>query len=175
MRKPIQVGCLNLVLKSGRSEEPHEYIPTGLMSNHAQWDSQWFYLRNDEGLLPTYTGRLITARSEHWMYGVPMERQPRLRPLLGALKCLHEEGLTVALIFSAIHHRQVLPLMARPLRMDEMGPRAAFRDLEACQMSKEVLPDEEVAARVRAAVSGTFWVKDINAFERIKMPKRGGG
>ena len=39
VRKIIQAGCLHLVLKTGRIGEPHEFIPTGVMSNHAQWDS----------------------------------------------------------------------------------------------------------------------------------------
>jgi len=54
--------------------------------------------------------------------------------------------------------------MARLLRMDEMGPHAVSRDLEACQTSSEALPDEEVAARVRATISGAFPVKDVNGF-----------
>ena len=39
VRKPVRTGCLNLVQKTGHAEEPREYIPTGLTSNHAQWDS----------------------------------------------------------------------------------------------------------------------------------------
>jgi len=39
VRKPVQTGCLNLVLKTGKSEKPREYIPVGLSSNHAGWDS----------------------------------------------------------------------------------------------------------------------------------------
>ena len=35
VRKPVQAGCLNLVLKTGKSEKPREYIPVGLTSNHA--------------------------------------------------------------------------------------------------------------------------------------------
>jgi len=54
--------------------------------------------------------------------------------------------------------------MAHPQRMDEMGLRAASRDLDACRMSKEVLPNEEVAIRVRVAISGAFQVEDVNAF-----------
>jgi hypothetical protein len=57
VRKPVRAGCLNLVLKTGKSERPREYIPVGLTSNHAGWDSQWFYLWNDDDLLPAYTGR----------------------------------------------------------------------------------------------------------------------
>jgi len=62
----------------------------------------------------------------------------------------------VALVLSAVHHRRVLPLRSPPLRMDEMGPRAPSQDLEACRMSNEALPNEEVASKVRAAVSGDF-------------------
>ena len=61
MRKPVQAGYLNLVQKTGCTDEPRVYIPTGLMSNHTQWDSQWFYLRNVDGLFPAYTGRLRKA------------------------------------------------------------------------------------------------------------------
>ena len=69
---------------------------------------------------------------------------------------MHEDGLTAALILSAVHQRRVLPLMSRPPRMDKMGPRTVSRDLEACRMSREVLSDEQVAARVRAAILGAF-------------------
>jgi len=30
VRKPVRAGCLNLVLKTGKAEEPQEYIPVGL-------------------------------------------------------------------------------------------------------------------------------------------------
>ena len=66
----MRVGCLNLVLKTGKSEKLREYIPVELTSNHAGWDSQWFYLRNDDDLLRAYTGCLISERSDHWRYGV---------------------------------------------------------------------------------------------------------
>ena len=52
-------------LKTGKSERPREYIPVGLTSNHAGWDSQWFYLWNDNDLFPAYTGCLISERSDH--------------------------------------------------------------------------------------------------------------
>jgi hypothetical protein len=48
--------------------------------------------------------------------------------------------------------------------MDEMDPCAPSRDLEACRMSNEALLDEEVAARVRAAVSGDFQPEHVNSF-----------
>jgi hypothetical protein len=105
VRKPVRAGCLNLVQKMGQAEEPREYIPIGLTSNQAQWDSQWFYLRNDDDLFPFYTERLISERTENWKYGVVKTLQARLRPLHDALKKPHEEGRTAALILSAVHHR----------------------------------------------------------------------
>jgi len=48
--------------------------------------------------------------------------------------------------------------------MDEIGLRVPSRDLEVCRMSNEALPDEEVAARVRAAVSGDFQPEHVNGF-----------
>jgi len=118
----------------------------GLTSNHDGWDSQWFYFLNDDDLLPAYTGRLISERPDHSKYGVVQAHQSRLDPLLDALKKLREEGLTAALVLSVVHHRRVLPLMSRPLRMDEMGPGVSSRDLEACWMSNEAPADDEVAA-----------------------------
>ena len=156
VRKPVRAGCLNLVQKTGQAEEPREYIPIGLTSNHAQWDSQCFYLRNDDDLFATYTGRLISERPKNWNYGVVKTLQSWVRPLFDALETLHEEGLTAALVLLAVHHRWVLPLMSRPLWMDEMGPSVSSRDLEACRMSNEAPSDEEVAVRVRAAVAGDF-------------------
>ena len=35
-------------------------MPIGLTSNHTKWDSQWFYLRNDDDLFLAYTRRLIS-------------------------------------------------------------------------------------------------------------------
>jgi hypothetical protein len=164
VRKPVRAGCLNLVLKTKKTERPREYIPVGLSSNHAGWDSQWFYLRNDDGLFPAYTGRLISERPDNWTYGVVQEHQSRLDPLLDAMKKLRLEGLSAALVLSAVHRRRVLPLMSRPLRMDEMGPGVSSRDLEACRMSNVALADDEVAARVKAAIAGDFKSQHVNGF-----------
>ena len=54
--------------------------------------------------------------------------------------------------------------MSRPLRMDEMGAGSSSQDLEACRMSNEAPADDEVAARIRAAVAGDFQPKHVNGF-----------
>jgi len=48
--------------------------------------------------------------------------------------------------------------------MDEMGPNASSRDLEACRMSNEAPTDDEVAARVRAAIASDFKPERVNRF-----------
>ena len=55
-------------------------------------------------------------------------------------------------------------MKSRPLRMDEMGPGVSSRYLEACRMSNEAPADDEVAARVRAAVAGDFWLEHVSGF-----------
>jgi len=164
VRKPVRAGCLNLVQKTGKTDRPREYILVGLSTNHAGWDSQWFCLRNDDNLLPAYSGRLITEHPADWTYGVVQAHQSWLDPLLDTLKKLCMEGLTAALVLSAVHHRRVLPLMSRPLRMDEMGPGVSSRDLEACRMSNEAPANDEVAARVKAAIAGDFKPEHVNGF-----------
>ena len=54
--------------------------------------------------------------------------------------------------------------MSQSLRMDEMGPGISSWDLEACRMSNEAPADDEVAARVRAAVAGDFQPEHVNGF-----------
>ena len=68
LRKHVRAGCLNLVLKTKKTERPCEYIPVGLSSNHAGWDSQWFYLRNDflfvlRWLVALFSGSSSSSRS----------------------------------------------------------------------------------------------------------------
>jgi hypothetical protein len=48
---------------------------------------------------------------ENWSYGVIEEDQPKLQPLLDALRRLRRRGLTVGMVAAAFHRRRVLPLM----------------------------------------------------------------
>ena len=121
-------------------------------------------MHNDDGLFPNYTGHLIKERPDNWNYCVIKTHHAWLYPLLEALRRLHEEGQTAALVLSVVHHRRVLPSMSRPQRMDEMGPCVLSWDREACRMSNKALLDEEVAARVRVAVSGDFQPEHVNTF-----------
>jgi hypothetical protein len=57
------------------------------------------------------------------------------------------------MVAAAFHHRRVLPLTQRRLRLDEMTPEAS---LEGSRMSYESLSLDEVARRARWMV-GSFW------------------
>jgi hypothetical protein len=54
----------------------------------------------------------------------PSSRQERLESLLNALKGLADAGLGAASILTNLHHRRIIPLMERELRIDEMSDTA---------------------------------------------------
>jgi hypothetical protein len=62
------------------------------------------------------------------------------------------------MVAAVFHHRRVLPLTQRRLRLNEMTPEAS---LEGSQMSHESLPLDEVARHARWMV-WSFKQEDIN-------------
>jgi hypothetical protein len=54
----------------------------------------------------------------------PVQHRRRLDSLLAALRNLAGRGLTAATVLAFLHHRRVVPLMERPLRMFEMTETA---------------------------------------------------
>jgi hypothetical protein len=62
------------------------------------------------------------------------------------------------MVVATFHHRRVLPLMQRRLRIDKMIPGVS---LEGSRMSHETLPLDEVAQRARWMV-GSFKQEDID-------------
>jgi hypothetical protein len=95
-----------------------------MTSNNTEWEQGWFYLRNDEPGLPLHRqgsegeGRLLVPRL------VPHSHQAWLDSLLTALKSLADAGLGAASVLANLHHRRIIPLMERELRIYEMGKMA---------------------------------------------------
>jgi hypothetical protein len=113
-------------------------------------------------------GRVVTERPPKWRWGAPGSEQPKLQPLLDALKRLRDGGLTTAGVIAALHRRRVLSLMARRLCLDQMEEGAP---LEGCRMSDASLTVVEITKRVTYTVVTRFTVVDLN---RVKMrPTRG--
>jgi hypothetical protein len=108
-----------------RGQRKDDYIPCTMTTNNAGWERGWFYLRNDEPGLPPYTGLVLRERPASWHHGVsPSQHQARLDSLLTALRNLAGRGLTAEVILAHLHHRQIVPLMERPLRIFEMTEEA---------------------------------------------------
>jgi hypothetical protein len=119
-------------------------------------------LRNDGDQLLRFSGRVLMSREENWTYGVVEEDKPKLQSLLDALRRLVQCRLMAGMVVTAFHHRRVLSLTQRQLRLDEMTPKAS---LEGSQMSHESLPLDEVARCARWMV-GSFKQEDI---DRVPM------
>jgi hypothetical protein len=112
VRMAVRAGGCILQPRQARALQ---YIPAILASSNKGWQRRWFYLRNDDGRLPSFSQRVVTAAADNWRYGTPSDRQKNLQPLLKALEELREGGLTAAGVVAAIHRRRVLPLTERRL------------------------------------------------------------
>jgi hypothetical protein len=92
-------------------------------------------------------------RADSWHHGVsPSSHQAWLDLLLAALKALADDGLTAGCVFANLHHRQIVPLMERPLRIFEMHEDADPVALAQSQLMPDLLPREYAATRARRAI-----------------------
>jgi hypothetical protein len=86
----VRAGGCTLQLRQGRAQQ---YIPAILVSSNKGWQRRWFYLRNDDGRLPSFSQRVVTAAGSNWRWGATREKQEKLQPLLEALQELRDGGL----------------------------------------------------------------------------------
>jgi hypothetical protein len=164
VRAAVRAGGCILQLRQSRASQ---YILAVLASSNKGWQRRWFYLRNDDERLPSFSQRVVTVAGDAWRYGTPHDRQKNLEPLLKALEALRKGGLTAAGVIAAIHRRRVLPLAERRLPLWEMTPEA---DLEGSRMSSDPLPIDVLYGRVAAALGKP----DASAFSQPLMrPDRG--
>jgi hypothetical protein len=110
VRMAVRAGGCTLQQRQGRAQQ---YIPASLASSNKGWQNWWFYLRNDGGMLPSFSQRVVTAAGTNWRWGATREKQEKLQPILQASQKLRDAGLTAAGVVAAIHRRRVLPLVER--------------------------------------------------------------
>jgi hypothetical protein len=146
VRMAVRAGGCTLLLRQGRAQQ---YIPAILVSSNKGWQRRWFYLRNDDGRLPSFSQRVVTAAGSNWRWGATREKLEKLQPLLEALQRLRDGGLTAAGVVVAIHRRRVLPLAERRLPLSEMKPGV---DLEGSQTSSATLSADDLRRRVAGMV-----------------------
>jgi hypothetical protein len=72
---------------------------------------------------------------------------------LKALKALADAGLTAASVLANLHHRRIVPLMERRLRIFEMGETADPVALAQSRLLPDLFPQEYAATRARRAVN----------------------
>jgi hypothetical protein len=155
----VRAGGCTLQLRPGRAQQ---YIPATLASSNKGWQNRWFYLRNDGGMLPSFSQRVVTTVGTNWRWGAMREKQEKLQPILQALQKLRDAGLTATGVVAAIHCRRVLPLAERRLRLAEMRPRV---DLEDSRMSSTSLSADDLLKRV----TNTVGKPDADALSQLAM------
>jgi hypothetical protein len=154
-----------------RAQYKDDYIPCTMTTNNAGWERGWFYLRNAEPGLPPYTGLVLRERPDSWSHGVsPPSHRRRLDSLLAALRNLAARGLTAATVLAFLHHRRVVPLMERPLRIFEMTETANPVALARSRMLPRPLLREYAATRARSAVDTRSLRSDQSLWDLEMLP-----
>jgi hypothetical protein len=62
----VRAGGCTLQLWPGSMQQ---YIPATLVSSNQGWQRRWFYLWNDNGRLPSFSQRVVTAVGSNWRWG----------------------------------------------------------------------------------------------------------
>jgi hypothetical protein len=92
-------------------------------------------------------------KADSWHHGVsPPLHQARLDSLLAALKALADHGLTAGCVLANLHHRRIVPLMERPLRIFEMDEDANPIALAESRLLQDSFPRDYAATQVRRAI-----------------------
>jgi hypothetical protein len=93
-------------------------------------------------------------KGDSWHHGVsPSSHQARLDLLLAALKNLADAGLGAASVLANLHHRRIISLMERELRIHEMSEVANLKSLARSRFLPDRLPQEYATTRARHAIS----------------------
>jgi hypothetical protein len=149
-RRAVRAGGMSLVVRTQRKEE---YIPSTMTTNNADWEWGWFYLRNADPGLPSYTDKVLRERPPSWYHGVsPPQHQARLDSLMTALQELAGRGLTAGVVLANLHHRRVVPLMERPLRIFEMTETMDPIALARSRLLPDPFPRASAANPARRAI-----------------------
>jgi hypothetical protein len=151
VRLAVRTGGVTITLRETRGEL---YIPYTMTSNNAEWERGWFYLRNDEPGLPSWTGKVVRERADSWRHGVsPPSRRNWLDSALKVSKALADAGLTAASVLANLHHRRIVPLMERRLRILEMEETADPMALAQSRLLPDPLPQEYASTAARRAIN----------------------
>jgi hypothetical protein len=117
-----------------------------------------------------YTGKVLKEKANSWHHGVsPPSHQARLDSLLAALKHLVDRGLTAGCVLVNLHHRRIVPLMERRLRIFEMDESANPIALAESRLLPDLFPREYAATRARRAIDLRAGCSDETALLAFAM------
>jgi hypothetical protein len=104
-------------------------------------------------LASPYTGKVLREKAASWYHGVsPPSHQARLDSLVATLKNPADRGLTAGCVLANLHHRGIVPLMERRLRIFEMSKDADPAALAESRLLRDPFPREYVATWARRAI-----------------------
>jgi hypothetical protein len=96
---------------------------------------------------------VLREKAASWYHRVsPPSHQTRLDSLLAALKDLADRGLTAGCVLANLHHRRIVPLMARRLRIFEMTEDANPIALAESRLLSEPFLRDYAATRAQRAI-----------------------
>jgi hypothetical protein len=97
---------------------------------------------------------VLKEKADSWWHDLsPSSRQDRLESSLLVLKGLADAGLGAASVLTNLHHRWIVPLMERELRIYEMSETANPVSLARSRLVHDRFPQEYAATRARRAIS----------------------
>jgi hypothetical protein len=97
---------------------------------------------------------VLKEKADSWHHGLsPSSRQDRLESILLTLKGLANAGFGAALVLVNLHHRRIVPLMEREIRIYEMGETDNPVSLVRSRLLHDRFPLEYVATRARRTIS----------------------
>jgi hypothetical protein len=97
---------------------------------------------------------VLKEKADSWWHRLsPSSHQDQLESALLALKGLADAGLGTASVLANLHHRRIIPLMERELRIYEMSETANPVSLARSWLVHNRFPLEYAATRARRAIS----------------------
>jgi hypothetical protein len=97
---------------------------------------------------------VLKEKADSWHHDLsPSSRHDRLESILLSLKGLADARLGAASVLANLHHRRIVPLMERELRVYDMREAANPTSLVHSRFLPECLPQEYAATRARRAIS----------------------
>jgi hypothetical protein len=118
-----------------------------------------------------YTGLVLRERPAFWHHGVSLpQHQARLESLLTALRNLAGRGLTAEVVLAHLHHRRIVPLMERLLRIFEMTEAVDPVTLARSRTLQIPLLRDYAATRARSAVDPKSTRNDRSLWDLEMLP-----